>query len=42
MSKMKDVVADALDMSKEEFTALYGNNLDYDEIRRDYGDDEVA
>jgi len=37
--KMKDVIQDAMDMSREEFNVRYDNAWDYDEIHRDYGED---
>ena len=36
---MKDVIQDAMDMSREEFNIRYDNAWDYDEIHRDYGED---
>ena len=36
---MKDVIQDAMDMSKQEFEAQYGDSFDYDQLIKDYGPD---
>ena len=38
-NRLKDVIQDAMDMSKQEFEAQYGDSFDYDQILQDYGDD---
>jgi hypothetical protein len=40
--KMKDIISDAHDMSKEEFDAKYKGEWDYDEIMREYPLDEAG
>jgi hypothetical protein len=37
--RMKDVIQDAMDMSKQEFEAQYGDSFDYDQLVKDYGPD---
>ena len=37
--RLKDVIQDAMDMSKQEFEAQYGDSFDYDQLIKDYGPD---
>lgn len=37
--RMKDIIQDAIDMSKEEFDAKWKGSFDYDQLNKDYNDD---
>jgi len=37
--KMKDIIQDAMDMSREEFDAKWKGEFDYDQLNKDYNDD---
>jgi hypothetical protein len=37
--KMKDIIIDAMQMSKEEFEATYGNDFDYEQLNKDYNEE---
>ena len=37
--RMKDIIQDAMDMSREEFDAKWKGEFDYDQLNKDYNDD---
>jgi hypothetical protein len=39
--RLKDIIQDAMDMSKEEFDAEYKGQYDYDQIQKEYGDEAI-
>ncbi len=39
--RMKDIIQDAMDMTKEEFDAQYKGEFNYDELQKDYAEEAV-
>ena len=39
--RLKDIIQDAMDMSKEEFDAEYKGQYDYDQLQKEYGDEAI-